>query len=411
MPLARTVMMPFALIALAAACAAPPSPRQTPAQIARPAPTSPLIVQTVAPLRPVMGADGRQHLVHELLLVNQSAFVVTVDAIASLDGNTVLQTLAGDDLARVMRINLLGGPGAVLQPSQSAFVFLDVTLPADAPPPQSVSTRITATRTAAPAQTGELGGLAVSVSAGPQPTTTFDTPPAQLAKDTPIVLAPPVRGSGWIIFRGCCDVATSHRAGVAAHGGAARITERFAIDLVHTNSAGMLVTGPGNDPRSYPQYGATVHAVASGTIVSARNTQPDESPGQLNPNLPDDLAGGNAVVLDIGGGRFVYYAHLQPGSVTVSPGDVVKAGDVIGKLGNSGRSFAPHLHLHVTDSAEAGGDGLPFTFSSFTLRGALTEDPFALAQQGRPATASPGSATGPRHNQLPLNNHVVDFGE
>jgi len=399
----------YAAIAFAsalAACAQTPTPT-TPIHRSS---ASPLIVQTVAPIRTVTGTDGQQHLVHELLLVNQSAFVVTIESIASVDADTsaVLQTLADNALRSATRLNLLGEGGTVLQPAQSAFVFLDVTSPGDALP-RALSHRITVTRTAAAVQGGTLGGLPVSPVAASQPTTTFNIPSATIQAERALVLASPVRGEGWIVFRGCCDVASSHRGGAAAFDGEVRITERFALDLVRANSAGMLVTGPGNEPASYPQYGTTVYAVANGTIASARNTQPDEPPGQMNPNLPDDLAGGNAVVLDVGGGRFVYYAHLQPGSVAVRTGDVVKAGDVIGKLGNSGRSFAPHLHLHVSNSAEAGGNGLPFTFSAFTLRGTLDEDPFALAQQGRPATAGANGPTGQRQDQLPLNSSLVDF--
>jgi murein DD-endopeptidase MepM/ murein hydrolase activator NlpD len=54
-------------------------------------------------------------------------------------------------------------------------------------------------------------------------------------------------------------------------------------------------------------------------------------------------------VLDIGGGNYVLYAHMQPGSVTVKAGAKVKRGDVLGKVGNTGNTQAPHLHLHVMD--------------------------------------------------------------
>jgi murein DD-endopeptidase MepM/ murein hydrolase activator NlpD len=49
----------------------------------------------------------------------------------------------------------------------------------------------------------------------------------------------------------------------------------------------------------------------------------------------------NHIVLDIGGGYFAFYAHLQK-SVTVRVGDQVKKGAVLGKLGNSGNSSGPH---------------------------------------------------------------------
>jgi len=41
------------------------------------------------------------------------------------------------------------------------------------------------------------------------------------------------------------------------------------------------------------------------------------------------------------------YAHLAPGSLTVRPGDIVHAGERIGRVGTSGRVTAPHLHFEV----------------------------------------------------------------
>jgi len=46
------------------------------------------------------------------------------------------------------------------------------------------------------------------------------------------------------------------------------------------------------------------------------------------------------------------YAHLKAGSVAVKVGDVVEAGQVLGKLGSSGNSTEPHLHFQVCDRPE-----------------------------------------------------------
>ena len=54
---------------------------------------------------------------------------------------------------------------------------------------------------------------------------------------------------------------------------------------------------------------------------------------------------GDTVVIDHGLGLFSLFAHLSV--VSVKPGDLVKAGDVVGEVGSSGRVTGPHLHWAV----------------------------------------------------------------
>lgn len=67
--------------------------------------------------------------------------------------------------------------------------------------------------------------------------------------------------------------------------------------------------------------------------------------------MSDSLLGGNYVILKCGD-IFPLYAHLQNGSVLVRPGDTVRSGDVLGKVGNSGASLQPHLHFQVMDTPD-----------------------------------------------------------
>ncbi|MGH2583434.1 MAG: M23 family metallopeptidase, partial [Dehalococcoidia bacterium] len=120
-------------------------------------------------------------------------------------------------------------------------------------------------------------------------------------------------------------------------------------------------------------------------------------------------AGGNHVVVDIGGGRFAFYAHLQPGSLRVQVGEGVTRGQVIGLLGNTGNSDAPHLHFHVMDGPEPlASNGLPYVFRSFESEGTLTNTVDDLVE-GQPAQIGPALA-GRHRLQIPMNNQVVDFG-
>ena len=54
---------------------------------------------------------------------------------------------------------------------------------------------------------------------------------------------------------------------------------------------------------------------------------------------------GNALVIDHGNGIVTRYGHME--SFAVKPGQRVRRGDIIGYVGNTGRSTAPHVHYEV----------------------------------------------------------------
>ena len=85
------------------------------------------------------------------------------------------------------------------------------------------------------------------------------------------------------------------------------------------------------------------------------NTSPDLTPPHSDPAHPV----GNHVALACDGhDAIVYLAHMQEGSVLVQTGDEVQTGQPLGKVGNSGNTSEPHLHIH----AELDGKGVPLTF-------------------------------------------------
>jgi murein DD-endopeptidase MepM/ murein hydrolase activator NlpD len=97
-------------------------------------------------------------------------------------------------------------------------------------------------------------------------------------------------------------------------------------------------------------------APAAGTVVTVENGVADNVPGVMNGQVPM----GNHVILHHGNGEFSFLCHFRQGTVLVKPGDKVKAGDVLGRAGNSGNSSEPHLHYHLQDSGVFGkGRGLP----------------------------------------------------
>ncbi len=67
--------------------------------------------------------------------------------------------------------------------------------------------------------------------------------------------------------------------------------------------------------------------------------------GVVSEVIRSDRGRGNQIFVDHGNGYITVYAHL--GDILVRRGERVKRGAVIGRVGNSGLSFAPHLHYEV----------------------------------------------------------------
>ena len=74
---------------------------------------------------------------------------------------------------------------------------------------------------------------------------------------------------------------------------------------------------------------------------------------------------GNVVVIEHAPGIYGRYSHLMERTVAVEPGDEIAAGAVLGRVGNSGNTDFPHLHIHLSDRPESyRAQGLPLTFTA-----------------------------------------------
>lgn len=127
--------------------------------------------------------------------------------------------------------------------------------------------------------------------------------------------------------------------------------QAFALHIVKLNAWGGSATGirPGDIDR-YEIFGETVYSPCTGEVLHAVSGRSDRAPSAGRPEhggTPDDA--GNHIVLECEGreGLKVVLAHLQEASVLVSMGDLVRIEDPLGRVGNSGSSPEPHLHIHV----------------------------------------------------------------
>lgn len=365
---------------------------------------SSIAVQPISNPNPVLGADGRVHLAYELMVINPSRVFVTLDKVEAVDDSgRSLGMLDGDRLTAL--VAAYGGTERMLSPGGTAVVFMDVSFGKDEALPQNVLARITATR-----QEADKDGKPQAMPKdSPVPATyTFTGAKATIGKPA-VLVEPPLEGKGWVAFNGCCDAITSHRGALMSINGELRVPERFAIDWVKLDDSGRIFTGDRAKLESYAYYGTPIHAVADGTVVNLYDDTDEQVPGPEAKGITLENIGGNMLVIDIGGGAFAFYAHMQRGSLKFKLGDRVKAGDVIGLLGNTGNSTAPHLHFHVMDGpSPLDANGLPFVFTRFSSQGVLSASSDDAIENGEPVKID-RLMTGEHSKELPLNNEVVDF--
>lgn len=84
-----------------------------------------------------------------------------------------------------------------------------------------------------------------------------------------------------------------------------------------------------------PGEGAPIQAIADGVVRIAT-----EQGGSYGVTVYIDHVIDGQVVTS-------HYAHMQRGSLQVTQGQTVKVGDVVGKTGNTGRSYGAHLHFEI----------------------------------------------------------------
>ncbi len=340
----------------------------------------PVQLQVRTPVEPtVLPSDGKNYLIYELHLHNFSTEPLTVQGIEVLDADRpttpVVAGIKEKQLGESLRKVTIGehqGSSQQLGVGEGAVAFLCLAFDATTPVPLTLRHRIR---------------LDQSVAEG-SPIKTHTTPLH--------VLGRPLVGANWTPDNNP-SLYSHHRMGLWVVGGDAGISRRYAIDWKKYDDEGKTYAGDPRDVYAYYAYGQKVLAVADGTVVEARDGFPDNIPkteAGFDPARPVtlDTIGGNQVIIDIGGGQFAAYFHLQPGSIAVKAGDRVRRGQPVGRIGNSGDARWPHLHFQVTDKADAmASEGLPHVFDSYRVQ--------TGKQQWKTRTA-----------EYPMGRVVIDFG-
>ncbi len=122
--------------------------------------------------------------------------------------------------------------------------------------------------------------------------------------------------------------------------------QNFAFDFTKVDEANKSYENDGKSNKDYFCFDQPVLCPAEGTVIEAVDGVRDNKPGNGN-----YLAGaGNYIVIKHSDKEYSFISHLRQGSVAVKAGDKVTVGEQLGNCGNSGTSFAPHLHYHLQNS-------------------------------------------------------------
>jgi murein DD-endopeptidase MepM/ murein hydrolase activator NlpD len=203
------------------------------------------------------------------------------------------------------------------------------------------------------------------------------------APSSPVVVGFPLRGE-WVAVRTPAHKVPSH--------GTDLLGQRYAFDFVRPDRRRGLRLHPGGAvpsallgrrTRDYYGWGQPVHAAVGGRVVAALDRVPERGRVQAVRELAHAIratvgfdparggvesVAGNHVIVQ-GAGAYAVYAHLAPGTVAVTAGQTVRAGEVVGRVGHTGNSTAPHLHFHLMDSADPlRARGVPCAFAAYLVQ-------------------------------------------
>jgi hypothetical protein len=319
-----------------------------------------LSVSFLAPPAPIV-QNGSTHLFYEMLITSFAKGAFVLDAIDANAGDTQSK-VAGATLAPLM-IHL-GAPAAkddlaarTIESGRSVMIFLTLDL-GKAGAPNAVAHTLNVL--------GDNNDAHDIVLA-----------PLPVVNESPIVVAPPLRGT-WIAGDSVNNLPdAAHRRAVIVDSGHAWLAQRHAIDWVQIQTAGGEATtwnGPEDKNESYFCYNQPIYSVAAGKVVDMSDGVPENVPhsGAYVVALDFNNAAGNHIVVEIAPHRHVLYAHMRPGTVQAKLGDHVHVGQILGHVGNTGSSVEPHLHMHIDDQPSfLAGNGVPYRFTEGQASGSV----------------------------------------
>jgi len=190
----------------------------------------------------------------------------------------------------------------------------------------------------------------------------IDLQMARLAPAGAVDLWFPLKGGRFAIMHGGGGAALNYHHPVPA--------QAYATDVVALNHRGRRARGVRPEALdAYEIFDRAVTSPCDGIVSGTSDGAPDAPIGRADPLKP----AGNHVLLFCAVGRAgitLLLAHFRSGSVAVARGDRVRRGTLLGRVGNSGNSTEPHLHIHAVRGSEtdpgavlATAHAVPLTFN------------------------------------------------
>ena len=165
----------------------------------------------------------------------------------------------------------------------------------------------------------------------------------------------------WLVRNSPADRVPSH--------GTASFASSYAIDFVPVDARGRTarvtvaaLTRP-EPPEHFPGFGRSLLSPTDGVVIGAYDAAPDHAAYRGIPSIGYVLGqrrraragwaalAGNHVLIE-SEGIVVALCHLQQRSITVQPGQRVRAGEVLAGCGNSGNTTEPHVHVQAIDDRD-----------------------------------------------------------
>lgn len=365
---------------------------------------TPLLAWVYEPTAPVLGSDSKYHLLYGLMLTNASSNPITIEKIEILDyyqNASTIKIYKEDDLKPFLKhLDSSIAENSTLEKDSSRVLFISLEFESKEKLPKAIIHKLS------------INSHAKAESKYPK-SISYEAGSFCLCMKEPLVISPPLKGNGWTIFNGCCSFGGAHQTTLIPVNGVLFNSQRFAVDFMKLDDHDRLVEGDPAVPENWHCYDEKIYAVADGTVISVLDGVPDQPPGSLPERSSITIKNitGNHVILQLNETTYALFAHIKNGSIKVKTGEKVSRGSEIGRIGNSGNTSAPHLHLHLGNtSSPLGSSPLPFVFDSFKVVGIVSRESFYEAENLEKAFGNRKEFTPDLHSQqLPMDLTILDF--